>query len=196
MTKFFGVCTEEMIKIIKQLNPNARFFIHEYPKSVNYTKKNNSLSKFDLIFFARICKDKGIEDLLEAISLVKFKIKPDVTLHVIGSASLSYINYLKKITINLNIEKNVKFLGFFNTQQEIHKYALNAKLCVLPTYHDTIPGTISESMFMKIPVVAYAVGGIPELNQHGEAIALVEKKNIQQLAETIIKVLEDQKRKR
>ena len=65
---------------------------------------------------------------------------------------------------------------------DVFKEAIKAKICVLPTYYDVIPGTIIESMFMKIPVVAYAVGGIPTLNDNVETVRLVDKYDINGLA--------------
>jgi len=193
--KHFGVSTKEMIAIIKKFNPVAKLYYIEYPVTqVNYVKNNNTKETFDIIFFARITKDKGIEDLLKAISIVK-KEKPDVSLRVIGHTNKRYLDYLLKMIKKLDIEQNVVFMGFFETQEEIYKYALNAKICVLPTYHDIIPGTIIESMLMKLPVIAYAVGGIPELNEQGEAIILVETRNIILLASSILNLLKDKNRR-
>ena len=59
----------------------------------------------------------------------------------------------------------LNLLGFLKSQQDIYEHAIHSRIYVLPTYHDIIPGTIIESMFMKLPGIAYAVGGIPELNE-------------------------------
>ena len=91
----------------------------------------------------------------------------------------------------LNIENNVQFLGFLPTQKDIHKLASCAKICVLPTLNDNLPGTIVESMFMKLPVIAYAVGGLPELNINETIVVLVEKNNVKALAFEIINLLND-----
>ena len=100
-------------------------------------------------------------------------------------------NFLNKKCKQLNIEKSVRFLGFFKTQHDIYEYALNAKIYVLPTYHDIIPGTLIESMFIKLPVIAYSVGGIPEINSKEESVKLVEKQNINQLANSKVSLLEN-----
>lgn len=191
-TQHIGIRTKEMNKIASELNPEAHLHFHNYPLSaVNFIKDNTIKSTYDIIFFARVCKDKGIEDLIEALAVVKNK-KPDVTLNVIGGSSKSYLQHLKNLMQQFDLEQNVKFLGFLKNQQDIYKHALGAKLCVLPTYHDIIPGTIIESMLLKLPIIAYAVGGIPELNDSGEAVVLVEKRNIKQLAEKILELLQNE----
>lgn len=185
-----GVCTKEMSDTIISISPKAQLYFHDYPSTIpRYIKKNIGKDEpVDCLFFARVSKDKGIEDLLAAISLIK-KTYPNISLSVIGGTKDSYLNHLRTICSELHIENNVQFLGFFHTQNDIYKYALQAKICVLPTYHDIIPGTIIESMFMKLPVIAYAVGGIPELNENEETLLLVDKQNINQLADTIIHLL-------
>ena len=194
-TNHIGICTKEMSQISLSLNPHTKLHFHDYPFTIpNHTKECDTESSFDILFFARICKDKGIEDLLEAVALLK-KEKPEITLHVIGQANKYYLEYLENLSKLLNIEDNVKFLGFLESQQDIYKHAINAKVCVLPTYHEAIAGTIIESMFMKLPVIAYAVGGIPELNDKGQILVLVEKNNIQQLAIEIAALLKNKNKR-
>jgi len=190
----FGVRTKEMSEIVHSLNPKAKLFFHNYPLTIpKYITTNEST--FDIIFFARVCKDKGIEDLLKALIQVKIE-KPQISLHIIGPVRKSYKDYLNNIIKSYGLESNVVWVGFLENQQEIFKYAVNARICVLPTYHDIIPGTIIESMYMKLPVVAYAVGGIPELNEEEETVLLVEKKNIPFLANSIVKLLNNENGRR
>ncbi len=191
-SKNVGIRTDEMSKIALQLNPNAILHFHNYPIEIPIDSKINigKNEPIDCLFFARVCKDKGIEDLLRAISIVK-RAYPNVSLSVIGGSSNSYFSYLRALCAELDIQNNVQFIGFLASQKDIYKYALNAKICVLPTYHDIIPGTIIESMFLKLPVIAYAVGGIPELNRDEETVILIEKFNIKQLADKIKQLLAD-----
>lgn len=189
----FGIRTNEMSQTIKDLNPKAIMHFHNYPITIPDLTKDSAIpSEFDIVFFARVCKNKGIEDLLKAISLIK-KEKNDINLHIIGAVKSSYEEYIKKLITLLGIQNNVKFIGFFETQQELYSYCVKAKICVLPTYYDIIPGTIIESMFLKIPVIAYAVGDIPSLNQTEETLLLVEKNNIKELASKIVWLLNNPK---
>ncbi len=174
----FGVRTKEMGQIILKISPLAKLHWHNYPvKPIEpiLTKK-----KFDLVFFGRVSKDKGIDDLLAAVSILK-KNFPSIKLCVIGHASEIY----KKKAIDLNINVNVFWSGFIKTQDEAHKLVSEAYISVLPTYHDIIPGTIIECMFLKIPIIAYSVGGLPDINDDEEYIALVPKGNITELVEKI-----------
>jgi glycosyltransferase involved in cell wall biosynthesis len=186
-----GVRTDDMSKTILGINPCAILHFHNYPILIPSMTKNNigKDERIDCIFFARVCKDKGIEDLLQAISIVK-KINKSISLTIVGSATQTYLVYLESLCNELDIVANVNFTGFLPTQEDIYKLAIQAKICVLPTHFDIIPGTIIESMFMKLPVIAYNVGGISELNNKSEEnIILVEKDNISVLSDKIILLL-------
>ena len=186
----FGVRTDEMSEIVKVINPLALLHLHNYPLEMPSEYKDNigEEEPIDCLFFARVEKDKGIEDLLAAISIIKQSI-PAISVTIIGDAASRYLAYLKNMCLKLDIAGNVQFEGFLPTQEDIYPYLKKSKICVLPTYHDILPGTILLSMFMKLPVVAYAVGGLPELNIKDETILLAEKQNIYQLAELIMRLL-------
>jgi len=188
----FGIECEFMVEKIREFNPGAHFFRHHYPVTIPGQAKDYAQNgeEYDCVFFGRICRDKGIEDLIRAIGLVK-RSKPDVTLHVIGSMDNEYADFLNNLCRENGILDNISFTGFMKTQDQLFREALKAKVTVLPTYHDALPGTVVESMFMKIPVIAYNVGGIPELNTRGNAVILVEKGDIEAMAVKITELLND-----
>jgi glycosyltransferase involved in cell wall biosynthesis len=185
--KYFGIEATFMEKFIKIFNPHARMFWFHFPFAK--TDVITPLAKeYDLVFFARLTKMKGIEDLIKAVSKARDR-KPEIKLCIIGSADGTYLNYLKMLIGNLNLNDNIVFKGFFPTQKEMHNEVVKARISVLPTYNDTIPGTIVESMLLGVPVISYNTGGIPDLNKEEEHVILVEQGNIGQLANEIIKLL-------
>ena len=184
--RHFGYRTETMGEDIRSLNHEAILHWHRYPGKEIKPIKNEK--KFDLVFFARISKDKGIEDLLQAVTMIK-KEKPDISLCVIGSGN---IEPFKKLALELEINNNVYWAGFQPKQEDVHMLAASARICVLPTYHDIISGTIVESLFLKLPVVAYNVGSIHEVNKHEDIISLVEKQDVKGLADSILLLLKNE----
>lgn len=178
--------TKKMAMDIQMYNPNVHLFWHTYGSF--YIDPIYVEKKYDIVFFARISKDKGIVDLLKAISILKNK-KSDINLCVIGGGDIVKFQYL---AIELGINENVIWAGFLPTQKDVHQMAAQAKISVLPTYFDIIPGTIIESMFLGIPVVSYAVDSIPEVNEKGEVISLVEKGDIEALAKAMEELLDNE----
>lgn len=184
--KFAFYRTETMKDQMRSFNPNIEFFWNDYP-TVKINPVNGVNKKFDIVFFARLSKDKGIEDLLKAVAIIKIK-RPDVSLCVIGGR---VTEPFQQLSSELGVSDNVTWVGFLPTQMAVHKLASQAKISVLPTYHDIISGTILESLFLKLPVVAYNVGSIHEVNEKEEIISLVDKLDVNGLAKAIEYLLDN-----
>ena len=56
----------------------------------------------------------------------------------------------------------------------------------LPTHEDPLPGVVLEAMAMEKPLVAFASGGILEQFENGKSGILLEKNDIEKLAETLV----------
>ena len=56
---------------------------------------------------------------------------------------------------------------------------------------ESIPQVIKEAFYLKIPIIATNVGGIPELITHEKTGMLIPPNNSKKLKETILKVLEN-----
>jgi len=183
--KHFGYRTQTMGNDIHAINPNASLYWHHYP--IKIIVPFDAEKKYDLVFFARVSKEKGIEDLLKTIALIKIN-RPNISLCVIGGGNTESFQML---AFELEISDNVTWAGFLPSQLDVHLLASQAKISVLPTYHDIISGTILESLFLKLPVVAYNVGSIHEVNEKEEIISLVEKLDVEGLAKAIVHLLDN-----
>jgi glycosyltransferase involved in cell wall biosynthesis len=64
-----------------------------------------------------------------------------------------------------------------------------ASLLVIPSRMESIPQVIKEAFYLKVPIVATNVGGVPELIQDNVNGLLVTLENSEQLLETINKLL-------
>jgi len=192
LTKFkhFGIRFNFMKDYIIQFNPNAIFHWFNYPiKKPSIIKSVEK--KYDCIYFARLAKVKGVEDAIDAFRIVVKK-KMNAKLAIVGkAASNEYLDFLKSKSKNNGIEKNIDFLGFMPTQAEVHKILAQSKISILPTYNDILPGTIIESMMARVPVIAYDVGAIPDVNSKEENIIIVQRNNIKDLANKILMLLEN-----
>lgn len=190
--KYFGVEATSIEKQIRKYNPEAKMYWSHFPfTKTEVTGKPEK--EYDLVFFAKIVKMKGIEDLIYAVSKVRGEV-PDVKLQIIGRGDEAYLSFLRQLIDDLGLQMNISFRGFIATQQEMHYEVMKARISVLPTYNDTIPGTIIESMLLGLPVISYATGGIPDLNRTDENVILVDTGDKDRLASEIIRLLKDPQR--
>jgi len=185
--KYFGIEAGFMGDYIRRFNPQAKIFFFHVPYA-KISVKPGVRKVYDIVFFAKLVRQKGIEDLINAVSIVR-KQRPEVSLVIIGKGEENYVSFLKQLVDDLGLKSNVIFKGFIPTQEEMLEEVVKARISVLPTYNDTIPGTVVESMHLHIPVISYNVGGVPDLNQGDERIIIVEKGNIERLAAEIDELL-------
>lgn len=185
--KHFGVRTIQMGKDVRTINPQAE--LHWLYYTVPQLSVLDVEKTHDLVFYARICKDKGIEDLILALKQIKDNYR-EVTLLVLGpESSPAYMAFLKQLAEENGVGSSISWLGYQSSQNELFRKASAAKVSVLPTHHDIIPGTIIESLQLGLPVVSYNVGSISELNEEVECVLLVERGDVKGLAREVIKLL-------
>ncbi|ALV63871.1 Glycosyl transferase, group 1 [Thermococcus sp. 2319x1] len=135
---------------------------------------------------------KNLELLLKALVLVKREI-PDVKLMVIGSGDLE--DYYKRLAKDLNLEKNVEFLGHVGKKELIDAYK-KAKILVLPSSKSEAFGmVVLEALALGTPVVVSKVGEFPAIVEEGKSGSLVNL-NEKDLAEKILFLLRDEKTRR
>ena len=67
----------------------------------------------------------------------------------------------------------------------------SSDVVVVPSRMESLPTTIKEAFFLKVPVVATNVGGIPELIKNNETGFLIPSNDPQKLAESVNKLLEN-----
>jgi glycosyltransferase involved in cell wall biosynthesis len=103
-------------------------------------------------------------------------------------------SYEKGIDILRKIESKIngKVVYCTNVSWKEAMIALKASsLLVIPSRMESIPQVIKEAFYLKIPIVATNVGGMPELIQDNVNGLLVTPENPEQLLETINKLLGD-----
>lgn len=187
--KNFGVRVQFMEDIIKKYNPTPTFYYHDYIlEKPKYTRLPESDAH--VVFAARICRDKGIEDLILALKLVK-KNFPNLKFKILGSIDENYKKNILNLLKKNGLLENTNLIGFLPDINEVHKEVAKSLINVLPTYYDIVSGTIVESMYIGVPVIAYNVGAINELNSKRESLIVVDKENIEELAKSIHQLLLD-----
>ena len=98
------------------------------------------------------------------------------------------IDVLKKI--ENNIEGNVVYCTNLPWNETMKKLK-ESTILVVPSRMESIPQVIKEAFFLKIPVIASNVGGIPELIKTQQTGILIEPENSQSLFDELNKLLKN-----
>jgi glycosyltransferase involved in cell wall biosynthesis len=99
--------------------------------------------------------------------------------------------FIKLLIKRLNIEDNVKLLGFVPDKELPELYNLSDVFVLPSLYSESFGITLLEAMASGKPIVASKVGGIPEVVENGWTGILVRRGNEKDLADAIIKILTD-----
>ena len=79
-----------------------------------------------------------------------------------------------------------------NPWNETMKILKSSTILVVPSRMESLPTVIKEAFYLKIPVIATSVGGIPELIEDNETGILTESENPKMLLHKINQLLSDQ----
>ena len=156
----------------------------QLPDKEKFRKKYPEISDKFVIFAGRLATNKGIPDLIEAISLEGSK-RFDL---VVMGADMG----LGKELDQLALSKNIKMHRLGHVDDEIYRSALSAaEVLVLPSEYEAFGIVLLEAAAAGTPVVATRVGGIPEAMSEGKNGLLVEYKNSELLSKSIFSILDD-----
>ena len=140
-----------------------------------------------IVFFARLVETKGVTELPLIMKHITKKMK-DVKLYVIGQFySKEYERYIKTLVKKLNLENNIKFLGFLNDEDK-YKIVSKAKLVIYPTHEDFYSYVILESLAVGTPVVSYSLPGPYSVFKNLPAVRFVKEFDIKGMAEEAVKI--------
>jgi glycosyltransferase involved in cell wall biosynthesis len=118
-----------------------------------------------LVFAGRLGPQKALDVLLRALTGV-----PDVALVVAGDGPERAP--LERTSVELELNSRVSFLGAVPRERVLRLFHA-ADASVLPSAWENFPHTVVEALAVGCPVIASAVGGVPEVVRDGENGLLV-----------------------
>lgn len=83
----------------------------------------------------------------------------------------------------------VKYLGYVNDEADLNLAYNAADVAIVPSRHENLPNTILESLSCGTPVVAFNIGGNPDMIDHQENGYLAEPYDTADLTVGIVYVL-------
>lgn len=136
-----------------------------------------------LLTVRRLTARMGWENLIVAMKYV-VKLIPSVLLIIGGKGYLE--NFLRSMIRDLDLEDNIKFLGFIS-EEKLQKYYQAVDLFVLPTMMLEGFGLVTiEALSCGTPVVATPVGANPEVLEPLGKEFLCQEPTPEALAERIV----------
>lgn len=119
-------------------------------------------------FVGNLIHFKGADLLISAMGLLPEDMKQRTTLHIVGPEMPGHEDYARRLP-QLAKENGVA-VEFMGRRENVAELMRGFDLFVLPsTWPDPFPGVVLEAITSDTPVVATAVGGVPEMLPPGTA---------------------------
>jgi len=137
---------------------------------------------------------KDFEYLPAPLDKTKFEKIPNVEKNPKQIAYVGRDSFEKGIDILKEIEPNIDGNVKYCTSLEWHKameVLKSSQVLVLPSRIESVPQSILEAFYLKIPVIATDVGGVHELVSNNKTGLLVTPNNSKELLEKINYLLND-----
>lgn len=135
------------------------------------------------IFIARLLREKGIFEFLQATEKIKTKY-PHVIFNVIGSLDTENPGGLKKDDLNYYMKNNIiNYPGFVNNVDE---WISKSSVFVLPSYYrEGVPRSTQEAMAIGRPIITTDVPGCRETVINKKNGFLIPKWDVEALIEAM-----------
>lgn len=145
--------------------------------------KPPSPSNIVFIFIARLLKEKGVVEFLQAAQTIK-KQHPHAIFQIIGDVDQSNPFALKQDFLNQFIQdQSIEYHGYVNNVQD---WIQKSHVFVLPSYREGVPRSTQEAMAIGRPVITTNVPGCRETVIEGENGFYIQPSHTNELIEKIL----------
>jgi glycosyltransferase involved in cell wall biosynthesis len=184
----------KLVKVaLTDVLPGSGINLHSFTPTYDADRKSLN-SPFRFLLIARMLKDKGVVEFVNAAKLLKESgVKAEFCL-------LGFLDVQNPATISSGQMKEwadqgfVKYLG---VSDDVREHIASADCIVLPSYREGTPRTLLEAAAMGKPIITTNVVGCKEVVENGVNGFLCEVKNTQDLAlkmKELLLLSDDQRR--
>ncbi len=186
LANIIGVPIERIVSQHNAIRPMPRASAAD----IESLKQRYALAETDriIISIGRLSKEKAHIDLIRAfVQLCETNPKINSRLIIVGDGSER--ERLKAAAQSTKFGDRIVFTGQVSNVQPFYSIA---NVFVLPSHSEGSPNVLLEAMATNVPVVATAVGGVPEIVENDESALLVPAKDAPAMADAIARVLADE----
>ncbi|MFZ1320539.1 MAG: N-acetyl-alpha-D-glucosaminyl L-malate synthase BshA [Ignavibacteria bacterium] len=193
VSKFLKDKTQQQYQIDKEIEVIPNFIdINKYKREDNEKTKcfRKNFAKNDekiLTHTSNFRALKRVQDVITIFNEVKQKV--DSKLMLIGDGPER--SECERYSRELGIFEDIKFMG---KQDALVELLSVTDLFFIPSQSESFGLSALEAMSCGVPVISSSVGGLPELNLHGETGYIAEIGDVERMAKYAVELLTNEKR--
>ncbi len=132
------------------------------------------------VVLARLSWEKGVDVAIRALSHTD----PPLRLKIGGDGPQRA--ELERLAVSVGVAERVTFVGWCDSRDLLAE----ASVVLIPSRREGLPAVLLEAAWQRVPIVASAVGGIPEIAQGLACVALVQPDDETALATAMVDALD------
>jgi glycosyltransferase involved in cell wall biosynthesis len=153
-----------------------KFSIHR-----NYQDRPNKIG-----YIGRLSIEKGVLNFVHSIPQIA-EIHPEYQFQIFGNGPQS--EEIFRYIFDHGLQKKIQLADWIN-HDELPEILNNLKLFVLPSFTEGLPNIMLESMACGTPVVATAVGAIPNFIEDGKTGFILKNNSVECIKDGIVRAIE------
>lgn len=172
---------------LKALFPDAKITVHPHPVYDHFPEPKGELPrrrKLEILFYGFVRPYKGLDDLLDAMALLKGK---DIKLTIAGEFWGGEQETRKKID-DLALTQQIELRPRYHTDAETAELFSRADVVVLPYRSATGSGVVPIAYHYNKPVIVTRVGGLPDVVKDTRTGFIIPVKGVEALAGVLDKL--------
>ncbi|MBE9178841.1 glycosyltransferase [Oculatella sp. LEGE 06141] len=179
-------------KLLEQGFPPNKIIVHYSGiNTAAFTPDPTLPRESTVLFVGRLMEKKGCEYLIQAMAKIQAE-RPDVELVMIGDGPL-------RSSLEASAAKLLRRYQFLGVQPSsvVQQWMNRARLLAAPSVtasqgdSEGLPNVVLEAQAMGLPVVSTLHAGVPEGVIQGETGFLAAERNVEELANYCLRVLQD-----
>jgi glycosyltransferase involved in cell wall biosynthesis len=141
-----------------------------------------------ILSIGRICRSKGIFELIDAIALAVAK-NPNITCVLVGAMpALDETNTVyKTLEAMPELRRHITLLPAC-LPEKVWEYLCAADLFAFTSHEEGMPNSLLEALAMGVPAVAFAIPPVVEIAAGAEGVLLVPYQDVTGLAEALVRL--------
>ncbi len=191
--------SDDLIKQAEKRSPLKQAKIHKIfngidleiykPQKNIYIRQELGLDEEDILVgtVGNVRSPKGYQFLLQAAAQLK-NTTPNFKFVIAGDTNDNIYSELLSLRAQLNLEKQVFFLGF---RDDVSRFLNGLDIFLLSSISEGFSLATIESMACGIPVIATRSGGPEEIITHGIDGILIDINSPEQIADTLLQFKND-----
>ncbi|HQY19552.1 MAG TPA: N-acetyl-alpha-D-glucosaminyl L-malate synthase BshA [Ignavibacteria bacterium] len=193
VSKFLKDKTQQQYQIDKEIEVIPNFIdINKYKREDNEKTKcfRKNFAKNDEKILTHTSNFRALKRVRDVITIFnEVKQKVDSKLLLIGDGPER--SECERYSRELGIFEDIKFMG---KQDALVELLSVTDLFFIPSQSESFGLSALEAMSCGVPVISSSVGGLPELNLHGETGYIAEIGDVERMAKYAVELLTNEKR--